>query len=145
MCIKESFSIGILMTLLVFSLVSLTTFAQEEPLAEQAASETGGVIIEGAKAIWEAETVMPEELQSATDKVLPRLLIEQAAILWGADLEASQELVTTAAKVNDRLLIEQAAITAILELNGSDALIEAATKTTPRILTKQQPRRHRES
>lgn len=134
---KKSFSIGILVTLLVFSLASLTTFAQEEPLGEQASSETGGIIIEGAKATWETEMTVAEELTTATDKVLPRLFIEQAAILWGADLKASQELVTTAAKVTNRLLIEQAAITSILELSGSDTLIGATSKTTPRILIEQ--------
>lgn len=135
MRMKGSFSIGILMTLLFFSLVSLTTFAQEEALGEQGSpDETGGIAIEGAKATWEAEMTVSEELATATDKVLPRLLIEQAAILWDADLEASQELVSIAEKVTNRLLIEQVAITTILELSGSDALIEATSKTTPRIL-----------
>ncbi len=131
---RGSFSIGVLMTLFLFSLASLTIFAQEEPLEEQASSETDGIIIEGAKATWETEMTVSEELTTATDKVLPRLLIEQAAILWRADLEASQELVSIAEKVTDRLLIEQVAITTILELSGSDALIEATSKMIPRIL-----------
>jgi len=134
MRIKGSFSIGILMTLLLFSLASFMTFAQEEPLEKQASSETGGIAIEGAKATWEAEMTVSGELTTATDKVLPRLLIEQAAILWGADLEASQELVSVAEKVTDRLLIEQAAITSILNLSGSDALIKATGTVAPRIL-----------
>jgi precorrin-4 methylase len=110
MRIKESFSLCVLMTLLLFLLASLTLFAQEEPLGEQASSETGDIVIEGAKATWPAETAMSETLQTATDKVLPRLLIEQAAILWGADLKASQELVSVAGKVTPRLLIEQACV-----------------------------------
>lgn len=126
--------IGILMALFLFLLASLMTFAQEELPGEQASSESGSIVIEGATATWETETAISEELTTTTDKVLPRLLIEQAAILWGADLEASQELVSVAGKVTPRLLIEQAAITSILDLSGSDALIEAASKTTPRIL-----------
>lgn len=134
---RGSSSIGILMALFLFLLASLMTFAQEELPGEQASSESGSIVIEGATATWETETAISEELTTTTDKVLPRLLIEQAATLWGADLEGSQELVSVAEKMTDRLLIEQAAITSILELSGSDALIEATRKTTPRILIEQ--------
>jgi len=137
MYIKRSFSIGILLTLLLCSVASLTPLAQEEPLEERASSETGGIVIEGAKATWEAEMTVSGELTTATDKVLPRLLIEQAASLWNTDLETSQELVSATGKVTPRLLIEQAAITSILELIGSDTLIEATGKMIPRILIEQ--------
>ena|GEM_PF-6162562 len=125
---------SILIAMLLFLTFSFAAFAQEEPLEEQESSETDGIVIEGAKATWETETATSEELNAATDKVLPRLLIEQAALLWGADLEASQELVSATGKVTPRLLIEQAAITAILDLSGSDALIKATSKMTPRLL-----------
>ena len=71
MRIKESFSIGVLMALLLCSLVNITAFAQEEALGEEASSATDGIMIEEAKATWEAETVMSEEVRTTTDKVLP--------------------------------------------------------------------------
>ena len=125
---------SILIVPLLFLTFSFAVLTQEAPLGEQVSPEADDILIEGAKATWEAETVMSKELQAAMDKVLPRMVIEQAASLWGADLRASQGLVTVAGKVTASLLIEQAAITSILDLNGSDALIDATSETTPRIL-----------
>ena len=134
---KVSAATGILIATLLFLTFSYAAFAQGGPLGKQASPATDGIIIEGAKATWKTETTMSEELQTATDKVRPRLFIEQAAILWGADLEGSEELICVAEQVIDRLLIEQAAITSILNLSGSDALIEATGTVTPRILIEQ--------
>lgn len=134
MWMKRSFLISISMALFLCCVASFASLAQQETPEGKASTQTDGILIDGAKATWEASVTLSEDLATNLDAVLPRLVVNQAATLWDAHIEGSQEMLMAAEKVAPRLLIEQAATTSILELSTAESLAKAASTTTPRIL-----------